>query len=70
MQKFGISLDRNIPVDVFYMDVIKTFDQVPHDLLVHKLQVFGIQGPIARWISGWLANRTQSVVINGMQSHS
>ena len=46
------------------------FDKVCHSLLIHKLHQYGIQGKINSWIKSLLANRTQSVVIDGEHSES
>jgi hypothetical protein len=35
---------------------------------MHKLQHYGIIGKSVRWIQNWLANRKQSVVIDGSTS--
>ena len=37
---------------------------------MHKLHHYGIRGKINSWIKSWLANRTQSVVIDGEHSES
>jgi hypothetical protein len=50
------------------MDFAKAFDKVNHSLLIHKLQHYGIIGKSVRWIQNWLANRKQSVVIDGCTS--
>ena len=43
------------------MDFAKAFDKVNHSLLIHKLNQYGIQGEISRWISDFLNNRRQAV---------
>jgi hypothetical protein len=50
------------------LDFAKAFDKVNHKLLIHKLQHYGIIGKSVRWIQNWLANRKQSVVIDGSTS--
>ena len=50
------------------MDFAKAFDKVPHRRLLYKLNYYGISGPILHWISVFLTNRTQTVVIDGKSS--
>jgi retron-type reverse transcriptase len=60
--------DNSRAVDIVYLDLKKAFDKVPHDNLIHKLEVIGIQGKVINWIREWLQNRSQRVVINGVNS--
>ena len=52
-------------VDIIYLDFQKAFDKVPHKKLIKKLESHGIRGHILHWISDWLSNRKQRVVLNG-----
>ena len=40
-----------------YLDFEKAFDKVPHDLLIEKLQSFGIYGNLLKWLNSYLTNR-------------
>jgi hypothetical protein len=53
---------------ILILNFAKGFDKVNHSLLIHKLQHYGIIGKSVRWIQNWLANRKQSVVIDGSTS--
>lgn len=61
-------LDKGIPVDEFFFDFKKAFDKVPHYRLGLKLISYGIKGKVKDWITEWLSNRRQRVVINGVNS--
>ena len=62
------NLQNNQQTDVLVMHFAKAFDKVCHSLLVHKLQHYGIQGNVNRWIKKRLASRKQSVVVEGEKS--
>jgi hypothetical protein len=62
------SLDDGSPVDVFYLDLQKAFDKVPHKRLLHKLEAFGIKDKNLNWIRDWLKNREQVVNCNQLVS--
>ena len=55
-------------VDVVYTDFEKAFDRVDHDILLRKLEMLGIHGDLLRWISSYLSNRSQAVVLGGFRS--
>ncbi len=42
--------DNNTQIDMAILDFSKAFDTVPHDSLLGKLQFYGIDGPILKWI--------------------
>ena len=50
------------------MDFMKAFDKVPHNRLIHKIESFGINKSITSWISDFLHNRMQRVIINEERS--
>jgi len=57
-------------VDIMLLDFEKAFDTVPHQRLLKKLQYYGIRHNIFNWISTWLTNQTQCVLLNGISSTS
>jgi hypothetical protein len=68
LEKVTTALDNSDPVDVIYLDFAKAFDTVPHERLKKKLKAHGISGGLLRWISAWLSDRKQRVVLNGKES--
>ena len=56
--------------DVLVMDFSKAFDKVGHMRLIQKLDRYGINGTTAQWVKNWLADRTQTVVVDGEVSNS
>ena len=55
--------------DVLYLDFAKAFDKVDHSLLLQKLLRYGIKGKLHKWISSFLKDRFQSVIVDGMKSY-
>ena len=51
-----------------FIDLIKASDTVNHDILLRKLDHYGIRGSILNWFKSYLTNRKQYVNINGESS--
>ena len=61
-------IDSDIPVDTVFLDFRKAFDSVPHKRLLLKLEKLGVPGNVLKWISDFLSDILQCVVINGQSS--
>ena len=48
-----------------FLDLIKAFDVVPHNILIKKLKNLGVKNKALAWFSSYLSNRSQCVDING-----
>lgn len=55
-------------IDAILLDFSKAFDKVPHRRLLLKLHNYGIRDNILTWISQFLTDRTQQVVLDGSSS--
>ena len=63
-------LDQGGTLDMIYCDFMKAFDKVPHGRLIYKLQKYGVEGDLLGWVSSFLSNRSQEVVVNDSRSKS
>jgi hypothetical protein len=62
------TLSRGFNSILVYLDFAKAFDSVQHQLLMHKLAAYGINGKLFNWIKEFLSNRRQRVNIKGVNS--
>ena len=57
------SIDSKTQVDIVVMDFAKAFDKVSHDKLIYKLGNYGIRGRTLDWITDFLKDRSQKVLL-------
>ena len=62
------TLEKNHQIDLLLLDFSKAFDTVPHNRLLHKLDHYGIRASTHLWITIFLTNRTQEVLVEGCKS--
>jgi hypothetical protein len=61
-------MDQNKLAGGLLMDLSKAFDCLPHELLIAKLEAYGIEKETLRIFYSYLKNRKQAVKINGILS--
>ena len=59
--------DSSIQCSLF-LDLAKAFNTVNHDILIYKLEKYGIRGPPLLLLSSFLYNRYQSTTVNNVHS--
>ena len=63
-------LEEGKEICAVFFDFKKAFDSVPHRPLITKLKQMGVPYNLLIWISSYLTNRSQRVVVNGATSES
>lgn len=58
------NIDSRIPICAIYMDLTKAFDYVNHNLLLSKLNTYGVRGNVLKLIESYLSKRPQCTEIS------
>ena len=64
------NINRGLTSLAAFVDLRKAFDTVNHDILLSKLNCYGIDEGNLKWCSNYLENRTQKTLANGTLSTS
>ena len=68
IEKIQTRLDDNEFAAGVFVDMKKAFDTVDHEILIGKLEHYGVRGTAKDWFCSHLANRKQFVSINNHNS--
>ena len=69
VQDLALNIEEKHQTNMILLDFSKAFDKVPHQRLLHKLKSFGISQQATGWIAGFLFDRTQQVLVEGIASN-
>lgn len=64
----NLALDKKQIAVLLLIDFSKAFDMVDHNILLHKLEHYGIRGNLLAWFKSYLIGRQQHVHVNGNDS--
>ena len=64
-----LSLAHKATTSIVYIDFTKAFDLVSHTKLMQKIETYGIQGHLLKWINSFLTNRFQCTKIGQVFHH-
>ena len=59
------NIDNGLINGVFFLDLKKAFDIVDHRILLHKIQLYGVDFHTLKWFGSYLTNRKQKTFVNG-----
>ncbi|KAL7079739.1 hypothetical protein ACQ4LE_001159 [Meloidogyne hapla] len=57
----SFALENKNLINIVYFDLAKAFDSIPHERLLIKLKLIGIESSLLKWISNYLYNRKSAV---------
>jgi len=63
------NIDNGLSVLGIFLDLSKAFDMVNHNILLYKIQHYGIRGNIYKWFQTYLTNRSQVTFVNNTHSN-
>ena len=67
-EKIKESIDNGKYGRGIYIDLRKAFDTVNHNILIKKLEHYGVRGILLEWFKSYLNERKQFVFMNGESS--
>src|SRR6218665_2637346 len=67
--KISSAIENNEYAMGIFFDLAKAFDTVDHNILLKKLDVYGIRSPKLDWFASYLDNRLQCVCCDGVFSN-
>ena len=62
------NIENNLITGVCFFDISKCFNAIDHDILLFKLEKYGIRGKEFQWFSSYLNNRKQATKCNDRMS--
>ena len=65
---FSENINSKLYTGLVFLDLTKAFDTVSHEILIHKLDHYGIRGQADKIMQPFL-NRKQYVLVNGIKSN-
>ena len=66
--KISAAIDRNEYAIGIFIDLSKAFDTLDHEILLKKLEHYGVRGVALQWFKSYLVNRKQYVFVNETSS--
>ena len=68
VDRFHDTIEKNELMIGLFIDLSRAFDTMSHEILLRKLNFYGIRGIALDWIADYLSNRKQFVMYNNVKS--
>ena len=65
MDELTQNYERGDQTDIIILDFSKDFETIPHKSLLHKLESYGIRGPLIKRLEHFLTKRYMRAVVEG-----
>ena len=67
---WSVNIDNGLVNGVVFIDLKKAFDTIDHDIMLLKLENYGVERNSLTWFKSYLTDRTQKCLVNGQLSNS
>ena len=61
-------VENGMMVEVMPVDLSAAFDMVDHDILIKKLELYGMDNQSVSWMKSYLSSKSQVVMVDGCLS--
>ena len=68
MEEISAAIDNKMSTIGAFIDLNKAFDTINHNILIDKLEHYGVRGTAKKWIMNYLNGRQQYVQIDNVHS--
>ena len=69
VNKWFHNIDIGQLIGVVFLDLKEAFDTVDHEILLHKLYLYGIKGIALNWFRSYISSRSQYCQVNDRLFH-
>ena len=68
LRKLFLDIANNEIIDCLFLDYSKAFNNVNHEILLHKLNFYGFDHASVRWMANYLKGRYQRTIVDSVLS--